>query len=272
MSGKTLILGKGFVASRLKEELNYELSDQKIYSYADAEAEIAKFNPETIINCIGHIGENVDACESSIDKALFSNAFVPFILAELCIRRKIKLVHISSGCIYHYDYEKSAPIKEDQVPDFFELFYSRTKIYSEQPLSNLSKKYHILILRLRVPLDNRPHPRNLLTKLLGYNKVIDLPNSVTYIPDFIQATKHLLKINATGIYNVVNKSSLRYQELMETYKKHVNGFKYEVVDFAKLNLVRTNLIMSTEKLELSGFKIRDIHEVLEECVVEYLKY
>jgi 3,5-epimerase/4-reductase len=270
MKDKILILGKGFIGNRLQEGLDCELSDRRIYSYRDAEEEIRRFNPRTIINCIGHIGTNVDDCEKDLDKTLIANTFVPIILAEATLRNNIRLIHISSGCIYHYDYSKDSPIGEDKIPDFFELFYSRTKIYAEQPLSILSKKYPILIVRLRVPLDKKPHPRNLLTKLINYRKVIDIPNSITYIPDFISALAHLIKINARGIYNVVNKGALRYQALMEVYKKYAPDFKYEVIEFKKLNRVRTNIILSTEKLEKSGFKIRDIHEVLEECVQGYV--
>jgi 3,5-epimerase/4-reductase len=181
-------------------------------------------------------------------------------------------VHISSGCIYHYDYSKDTPIGETKEPDFFELFYSRTKIYSEKVLETLSIRYPTLIIRIRVPLDSKPHPKNLLTKLINYKKVIDIPNSVTYIPDFINALRHLIRINAKGIYNVVNKNPLIYSELMEVYKKHIPGFNYEVIDFKKINSIRTNLILSTEKLENTGFKVRDIREVLEECVKEYLTY
>jgi 3,5-epimerase/4-reductase len=108
--------------------------------------------------------------------------------------------------------------------------------------------------------------------LIAYNKVIDLPNSITYIPDFIRALSHLIKINASGIYNVVNKGALKYSELLEVYKRHIPRFSYEVIDYRKLNMIRTNLVLSTRKLEKSGFKVRDIHEVLEECVENYLKY
>jgi len=123
-----------------------------------------------------------------------------------------------------------------------------------------------------VPLDNRPHPKNLLTKLIEYKRVIDIPNSVTYIPDFIRALKYLIQIDANGIYNIVNKNALKYPELLDIYKKYVPDFKYEIIDYRKLNIVRTNLILSTEKLEKAGFKVRDIYEVLEECVKDYLKY
>ena len=273
MKNKILIFGRGFIARRLEKELDCILSERKIYSLSDADEEIRKFSLGIIINSIGYIGRNVDDCELDKDKALMSNAFVPLILGEAALRNKIRLIHISSGCIYNFDYSKDRPINESKVPDYFNLFYSRTKIYSEQPLKILSEKYPILIVRIRIPLDNRPSHKNILTKLIGYkNSIIDLPNSVTYIPDFIKALKHLIKINARGIYNVVNKGGLRYADLLDIYQKYIPGFKYRVVDYKDLRIERTNLILSVRKLESSGFKIRGIREVLEECVIEYLKY
>jgi len=272
MKNKILILGKGFIGARLKEELDCAVSDRKIYSFMDAEDEINKFKPEIIINCIGHTGRNVDECELDKDKTLMANTFVPIMLAEVALRNNIRLTHISSGCIYHFNYARDEPIAEDKIPDYFGLFYSRAKIYSERALEVLVQKYPVLLTRIRLPLDNRPHPKNLLTKLINYKKVIDIPNSVTYIPDFIKALKHLIEIRATGIYNIVNKGALKHPELLKVYKKFVTDFDYEVIGYKKLNLNRTNLILSTEKLEKAGFKIRDIHEVLEECVKNYLKY
>lgn len=268
-----LILGKGFIGTRIYENLDCSITSKHIYSYKDAESIYSEFSPRVIINCIGTTGKNnVDDCEKNIDRTLSSNTFIPLILAELAIRKNIKLVHISSGCIYHYNYKNQKPLSEIDLPDFFELFYSRTKIYSERALEILSKKFNILILRIRIPLDNKPHPKNILDKLIKYQKVIDASNSVTYLPDFIKALKYLIEIDAKGIYNVVNKGVLRYPELLDIYKKYVPDFKYQVIDFKKLNLVRTNLILSTEKLEKTGFKIRDIHEVLEECVRGYLSH
>jgi len=272
MRNNILILGKGFIGNKLQEEFQADISQQIFSCFTDAEKEIKRFNPGTIINCIGITGKNnVDDCELVKDDALMANTFVPIILGEVALRYGIRLVHISSGCIYHYDYSKNIPLDEESIPDFFELFYSRTKIYSEQALETLSHKYPILIVRIRIPLDNQPHPKNVLTKLINYKKVIDIPNSITYIPDFIKALKHLIEINVTGLFNVVNKGGLRYPELLDIYKKYVPDFKYEVIDLEKLNLVRSNLILSTEKLEKTGFKVRNIHEVLEECVKNYLK-
>jgi 3,5-epimerase/4-reductase len=273
MKNKILIFGKGFIGSRIQEAFKCNLCRQKIYSFKDAQEQIDKYNPKILINCIGHTGmRNVDDCELDKDKSLFANTFVPILLAEIALRNKIKLVHISSGCIYHFNYANDEPITEEKIPDFFDLYYSRTKIYSERSLEALRHKYNILIVRIRIPLDNRPHPRNILTKLIKYKRAIDIPNSLTYIPDFIEALRHLIKIDARGIYNVVNRGGLRYPDLLNVYKKYVPSFEYEIINYKKLNLVRSNLILSTKKLERSGFKIRKIKGVMEECVKDYINF
>ncbi len=271
MKSKVLIVGKGYIGQRLQKELGGSLSAQRISAFQDAVQLIRKVRPKILINCIGYTGiQNIDDCERDPDKSISSNTLLPVLLAEACLRHDVKFVHISSGCIYHYDYKKSKPITETMVPDFFDLYYSRTKIYAENILNALSKKYNILIVRIRVPLDNRPHPKNILTKLIKYKSIIDVPNSVTYIPDFIRALQHLIKIDAKGIYNVVNKGRLRYPDLMKIYSTYNPDFRFTVIKLEDLNLIRTNLILSTKKLESTHFKVRPIKDILEECVKNYL--
>ncbi len=272
MNNKILIFGKGFIGSRIQEKLGCAVSERKIKCLNDVLDEVRIHRPAVIINCIGYTGGNVDDCEKAKDLTLSANTFVPLVLAEAAVRTKIRFVHLSSGCIYNFDYKRAVPITEERTPDFFDLFYSRSKIYAEQALLPLAKKYPVLIMRPRIPLDDRPHPKNILTKLIKYGKAIDVANSITYLPDFIKALKHLIKIKATGIYNTVNAGALRYPELLDIYQKFNPDFKYKLVSFKALNLVRTNLILSTRKLRKSGFKVRDIHEVLEECVEKYTQY
>jgi dTDP-4-dehydrorhamnose reductase len=272
MNKKILILGKGFIGERLQKALNCRITNSFIKSYEDTGKIIKKYKPKIIINCIGRTGKrNVDDCELDINGVLLANSFVPVILAEACLRNNIKLVHISSGCIFNFDYKKDKPIKETSEDYFFKLFYSRSKIYAERAIEKLARDYNILVVRIRIPLINAKHPKNLLDKLIKYNKVIDIPNSVTYIPDFAKAIKHLLGIGARGIYNVVNRGDLRYPKLMRVYQKYIPAHKFKTIALKRLGLVRTNLLMSTRKLEKSGFKVRNINSVLKECVKEYLK-
>ena len=270
---KFLIFGKGYLGQRLQKELHCPISHQRIHILEDIVKEIKKYNPQCVINCIGETGKrNVDDCELSIDKTMEANAFIPILFAEAAYRHKFKLIHISSGCIYHFEYGKTKPITEHAIPDYYDLYYSRTKIYAENVLDEMAKRRNILILRVRIPLDDRPNPKNIIDKLIRYKTVIDVPNSITYIPDFIKAVKHLVKIDARGIYNTVCKGGLRYSTLMKLYARYVPGFQYKVIPLKDLKLVRTNLVLSTQKLEKTGFKVRRAYDALEECLKRYIKY
>ncbi len=271
MRSDVLILGKGYLGRRLHEGIPSALSGRRITCLRDALTLLRRHRPKVLINAVGFIGEgNVDGCEKDPEKTLTANTFVPILLAEAALRCGVKLVHVSSGCIFHYDYTKDRPVTEHRVPDYFHLFYSRSKIYSERALTVLAEDFGVLIARLRIPLDDRRHPKNILDKLIRYRRVIDIPNSVTYIPDFIAALGHLIRIDARGVFNVVNKGGLRYQNLLDVYRRYEPGFTYELIPLADLNLKRTNLLLSPRKLEKTGFPVRRIDAVLDEAVRGYL--
>lgn len=273
MNIKPVILGNGFIGQRLGKELSCPISTRPISSFEDVKSVIEEHRSNVLINCIGFVGKNsVDECEGNRSKTLFANTYIPILLAEVAFRYNVKLVHLSSGCIYHYDYDNDSPISETEIPNFFNLYYSRTKIYSEAMLKTLNDLANILILRIRIPLDDRPHQKNLLTKLIKYQKALNIANSITYIPDFIKAVKHLLAINATGIFNTVNDGVLQYSRLLDIYKHYVSDFNYSIIDYKTLGLVRTNLILSVNKLKASGFSIRNINNVCEECIINYLEH
>lgn len=271
MGKDTLILGEGYLGGRLKEAWGCASSSQKIFSFKDAEAVVRAHQPKVLINCIGYNGEkNVDDCERNLEKTLLANIAIPTMLAELAMRYDFKLVQFSSGCIYHYDYKTQPPRTENDAPDYLDLAYSRSKIAMERVLVPLIPRLNALVVRIRMPLDDRPHAHNILTKLLQFKKVIAVPNSVTYVPDMIEALSFLIKADARGLYNVMNNGTLYFPELLDVCKKQGAGSDYEVVDFEKLAIKRTNIVHSVDKLEKSGFKMRDIREVYNECVQNYL--
>jgi len=271
MNKEILIFGKGWIGTRLADFLNCNSTNKRILTYEDVQGEIDKFKPKVIINAIGSFGKNVDDCEINKTKTITANTFVPLILGEAALRNKIKLVHISSGCIFHYDYEKNRPLQETEAPDYYDLFYSRTKEYAESGLLALGDAANILIVRPRMPLDYISHPRNLLDKLISFPSVIDLENSVTYVPDFLEAVKHLIKIDACGVFNTVNYGGLRFKELLEIYRTFKNTHSYSITSQTDLKIARTNLVLSTDKLEETGFNVRDIHDCLYECVDKWIR-
>ena len=140
MNKDILILGKGFIGLRLQQELGFSLTAKEIKTFADVYSLVKKYKPKVLINCIGNTGTgNVDGCEKAKDFTLLANTYVPILLADVALRERIKLVHISSGCIFHYKLGQANPINESAEPDYHDLFYSRSKIICRERFSQAGK-------------------------------------------------------------------------------------------------------------------------------------
>ncbi len=239
-----------------------DIADQaKVEAICDAE------RPDVIINAAGKTGRpNVDWCEDHKEETVRSNVTGPLVLLDVCQKRGIHLVHLSSGCIYAGD-NVGTGFTEGDAPNFFGSFYARTKIWAEQVLC----EFPVLILRLRMPFDDSSHPRSLITKISKYKSVLDEPNSITYLPDFVQAAKKLIEKRATGTYNLVNPGVISPYGIMELYKKHVDPTK----EFAKLSVEhlgdvvkvgRSNCMLSGKKLEGEGIVMLPVEEAVEKAL------
>ncbi|MAG22105.1 MAG: hypothetical protein CL943_02260 [Candidatus Diapherotrites archaeon] len=272
MNTEYLILGNGFMGNKFHNFLeNTIISDRKIHSARDIEEEIVRYNPRIVINCIGNTGKvNIDWCETHKPETFIGNVSVPLLILEACNKVGVKMVHLGTGCIYQGD-NNGKGYSEDDKPNFEGSYYSRSKLTIEKML----KEFDVLQLRLRMPFDDFPSDKNLINKLIGYEHIINIPNSITYIPDFLEAAKTLLENNATGIYNVVNKGAITHSEILELYKEIVDSnIDYEIISLEELYKItkaeRSNCILSTEKLE-KECKVRDVREALEICLPKYKK-
>lgn len=272
---KYLIFGNGFIGNRFGNFLQGSvIVDKRINTIGDIFLQIEKYNPEIIINCIGKTGKpNIDWCEGHKDETFFSNVTIPTMIAEVCKDTDIYMVHMGSGCIYETNRCSGMGFSENDKHNFKGSFYSRTKIFAENILSEYD---NILQLRIRMPIDNIPSPRNLINKLIGYKQVINVPNSITYIPDFIAIAKKLMDIHETGIFNVTNTGAITHKEILEMYKNIVDP-SYEVPEFIpieKLDTVarRSNCILYNTRLEGKGIKMRHVLDAVEVCMKDYAKY
>ena len=223
--------------------------------------------PDIVINAAGKTGvPNVDWCEDHKLETIHSNVTGPFVLLEECGKRGIYWVHLSSGCIYSGD-NGGKGFSEEDPPNFAGSFYSRTKAWSEMVL----KEFPILILRLRMPFDKDPHPRNLLNKLKEYTHILDAQNSITYLPDFLEAAEQLIAKRRTGIYNMVNAGSISPYHIMELYREIVDPEhtfqRLELKDLpGKVKAGRSTCVLTTKKLEKEGITVRPVERVIREAL------
>jgi 3,5-epimerase/4-reductase len=223
--------------------------------------------PDIVINAAGKTGRpNIDWCEDHKEETFHANLIGPLILNEECAKRGIYWVQLSSGCIYTGD-KAGAGFTEEDEPNFFGSFYSRTKIWSEQMLKEFP---NVLILRLRMPFDDTINDRSLIMKLKKYARLNDHANSITYLPDFLKAAAILIDRRKTGIYNVVNAGAISAYDIIESYKKIIDPthtaerLKDEDAPSAT-KVPRSNCILSIDKLAREGIVMRPVQEAVEEA-------
>lgn len=273
MACKHLIFGKGYFGERFSSFFSgSQISEARIFGKQDVAAEIEKHNPEFVINCIGKTGRpNIDWCEDHKMETMQGNVTVPLLMLEACQEAGVKMVQLGSGCIYEGDNGKKGFGEEDE-PNFFGSFYSRTKLLSEKTL----KEFDVLQVRLRMPIDSKPNPRNLIEKLLKYNKIISVPNSISVVGDTLRITKELMDLGETGIFNVVNKGAINHKEILNIYSE-VSGKKheFEAISLDDLKGItragRSNCVLSTKKLETLGIDVPEVKGAVKKCLAEYVE-
>ncbi len=269
-----LIIGNGYLGGRFSQSLEGAvLHPGKVTNTREAREVIERYQPKTLINCAGKTGKpNVDWCEGHKEETVFGNINLPLILAEVTEALHLPMVHVGSGCVYEGDNGGQGFLESD-LPNFNGSFYSRTKAASE---SLLAAYPHILQVRIRMPLDVFPSSRNLIDKLLRYDRIINTPNSLTAIPDLLRITSELIRLGARGVYNVVNKGGITHEEILQLYQSVSEEHpRYTLIDAATLDTItlarRSNCVLSTSKLESLGILVPEVHEATARCLREYVQ-
>lgn len=268
LGGEIGWLAGKFYRSFPKSEVSYT----DITELMLVKAEIRRREPDVVINAAGITGRpNIDWCEEHKLETVAGNITGPLNILQACQEKGVYWVHLSSGCIFQGDGPDGKGFTEqDDDKATPPSFYSWTKYWADQVLKN----FPVLIVRLRLPIDNESNPRNLIDKLKNYNKVIDSQNSITVIPDFLYAVERLIRKRAVGIYNVVNPGTISPAEIMEIYKRVINlKHRFEVISEQELKTkaVRSNCVLNTDKLRKERIYLKRTGQRVVELMEEYKK-
>lgn len=131
-----------------------------------------------------------------------------------------------------------------------------------------------LILRLRMPVSDDLHPRNFVTKISKYERVVDIPNSNTILHDLLPASILMAERGETGIYNFTNPGAISHNEVLSLFKEIVRPEftwkNFTLEEQAKvIKAGRSNCKLDTTKLTTKlqeyGFEVPEIHEAYRQC-------
>ena len=281
---KILFFGsRGWIGKQFGDYLNnngitYIGTDVRADDEKAVEEEIKLYSPTHIISFIGrtHGKENntVDYLElpGKLPDNIRDNLYSPLILSILCERYNIHYTYLGTGCLFSCDDPTKTYIDDDEKPNFFGSSYSIVKGFTDR-LQHMYAK-NTLNLRIRMPIVNYKHLRNFLSKIINYEKICSMPNSMTVLEDMFPVIMDMIIKNTTGTFNLVNKGIISHNEILEMYKENIDkSFVWKNFSIEEQNIIllskRTNTQLSTDKLYSLYPDIPDIKTSVEKCIKEY---
>lgn len=253
--GKTGWIGQNLMELFAKEGYVAIAASSRLENREDVRKEIQNVGPDVIVNAAGVTGNpNVDWCENNKVRTIATNIVGALTLAELSLEKNIHMINLGTGCIYQYDdahaMGSGIGFKEEEAPNFHGSFYSHTKCMLDDLLLNYP---NVLNLRLRMPLSADLNSRNFITKITKYEKVINVPNSMTVLPDLLPLIPQMAKRRLVGNYNFVNPGVISHNEILDLYKQYVDpSFSYKNFSVEEQDKIlksrRSNNHLDTTKL------------------------
>lgn len=219
----------GYFGSHMKKWLEAAaiptvLGKARLEDRAALTAEIQSVKPRYVICAAGLAGTpNIDWCESHKQETIRVNVIGTLNIADVCFMNNLHCSVFGSGCLYEYDAThpmgSGIGFKEDEPPNFQGSFYVKTRVLLE-PLA--LQFPNLLYLRVRFPISDDNHPRSVLSKLVGYERVVNIPNSFTVLDDLLPLVPKMAERGLTGLLNLTNPGVISHNELLQYYKDYID--------------------------------------------------
>ena len=236
---------------------------------------IDEVRPDAVIHTAANA--NVDACESDPEGARLLNAEFPGELAELCAKRNVRMIHISTDAVF--DGTKEGVYTEDDSPNPLGI-YAQTKLDGERNV--LSANPDAAIARVNFFGWSLSGTRSLseyfynnLSTGRQANGFTDVWFCTLFVGDLADTLVRMLEKGLSGLYHTVGSEALTKYDFGVKIARQF-GFDEELVipisvDESGLKARRSrNLRLSVHKLSTDlGLEIPDVSTGIEKFYTQY---
>lgn len=261
---KLLLYGISWIGKQIVELLNEEGNDlswvagkSRVDNLDDLRHEINAVQPTHILSIIGRTHgpgtNNIDWLEKPghLTDNIRDNMYAPLSLALECKERGIHFTYLGTGCIF--EGYPDGGFTPDSLPNFFGSSYSIVKGFTDRLMHQLP----VLNIRIRMPITNIDHPRNFISKILKYERICSVENSMSYLPNLLPVAIRMIKEGRTGTVNLVNPGLITHNEILEMYKDLVDPeFTWINFSIEEQNKIlasrRSNNLLNTLDMEKMG--------------------
>lgn len=179
-----LILGNGLVGSELQRQTGWDCIARDSHGFDVRYPE--QFDAflrgyKTIINCIGYVDDYHNR-----DMNWTANWLAVIDLVDWCNLNNVKLVHMSSDCVYR---GRKPFAKETDVPVHAENWYAYTKLLADGYIQARARDY----LMVRMALKGKPFPFDFVSDRIG---------NFDYVDKIVALIVQLIEKGASGVFNI----------------------------------------------------------------------
>ena len=192
---------------------------------------IEEGNYDAVINCIGLLNQ---FAENNKAMAVLLNGYLPHYLVELTKDTKTRILHMSTDCVFAGN---DGPYYEDTLPNGAS-FYDRSKAIGE-----FNNDKDLTFRNSIIGPDIKASGIGLFNWFMkqegpigGFTGAI-WTGVTTYT--LAQAMEAALKENLTGLYNLVNNTSINKFDLCSLFNKYFRAGEVEINPNDKLQLDKT---------------------------------
>jgi len=178
---------------------------------------------DVIINCIGLLNQ---FAEEDHAKAVYLNAYLPHLLADITKDKKTKVLHMSTDCVFS---GARGNYTEEDLPDG-KSFYDRSKALGE-----LNDNKNLTLRGSIVGPDVNPAGIGLLNwfmqqkgKIRGFTKAM-WTGQTTY--QLAQTMEAAIQMDACGLINTVPDTAISKYDLLQLFNRYLKPEKVEIEPF-----------------------------------------
>ena len=249
----------------------------------ELESEIKLNNPSHVFSFIGRThGKIQDKEYTTIDfleqpgkikENVRDNLYSPIVLAILSNKYNFHYTYLGTGCIFEYDNshpfgEEINGFNESSQPNFFGSGYSIVKGYTDCLMRLFP---NVLNVRIRMPITSDKSSRNFITKIITYEKICSVPNSMTVLPELLPILIDMAYNKVVGTINLTNPGLITHNEILQMYKEIIDpNFTWKNFTIEEQNNIlaagRSNNYLDTTRLQELYPEVKNIKESVRNCL------
>ena len=160
-------------------------------------------------------------------------------------------------------------------------FEQATHVNIPSLIQFFSKLMHLfendtLNIRIRMPITSENNSRNFITKIINYEKICSVPNSMTVLPELLPIMIDMMDKKITGTINLTNIGVITHNEILMMYKEIIDpNFTWTNFTIEEQNKIlasgRSNNCLDTSKLQSLYPNILDIKSAVKKCLEDMKK-